>query len=332
MQRWQCAFHHERVDSRELPASSTAFYLPSFNGSPVCIQPKLGEGKELKSASAVYYSKKEREQQVKLLQEVCIEITFTMNRIVHLQKIHPMKRTLIITNLITLSLLAFVWIKGCRNTPAPARLCTTACYPTNSANDFKPLNGKLAFDLIENYRTQQWTSYKTHNGNFADARAVWFSLSTLKSFIHQIENSMCTACMNPKPDLGVRIYFGTYPDASQWTAMGLDQTAVDPSSALHHTLVMVPTYWDAGRNEDIDFDPLHMDTTNCRPMTMKEIFDPKGGVMDLDFLMPAQVRSAGMQNHGNTFPPPYDNRFENPWNGQVISNGAEFAGVVDHVL
>ena len=57
--------------------------------------------------------------------------------------------------------------------------------------------------------------------------------------------------------LGVRIYFGTYPDHSQFSDLGIGSNAVPDNNEFHHTLMLVPTWYDQANNRDIDFDPLH---------------------------------------------------------------------------
>jgi hypothetical protein len=85
-----------------------------------------------------------------------------------------------------------------------------------------------------------------------DARAAWFPLRDIKNYIMQIEKEACGK--NCYDSLGIRIYYGKYPgkESSIW---GLDGMEEQKDFAEHHTLFMVPTFYDAETSIHYDFNP-----------------------------------------------------------------------------
>lgn len=185
--------------------------------------------------------------------------------------------------------------------------CANTCYPFYPGA-FSGVNGELARELVENYRIHQWASYSQAAG-FEDARAVWFSVERIKQFIYQIEQTTCAHKCDTNAVLGIRIYFGAYPDLATWdhdhnglvtSATGVTPLtyAVDASYEKHHTLMMVPTYYDPVQHQDVDFDPLHWGNDKCTPDRVDTVMTTMG------FLVPTYF-----PNHGGDWPPSYDGRF-----------------------
>lgn len=87
-----------------------------------------------------------------------------------------------------------------------------------------------------------------------DARSIWFDLRKLKQFIGFIESALCKAGCTDNKYLGIRFYYAKYPgknEMAQFPSLyGLPEVY-----ANHHTLFMIPTYWDPLRKENVDFDP-----------------------------------------------------------------------------
>jgi len=219
-----------------------------------------------------------------------------------------------------------MWYSGCSSHTPP---CTTSCYPADQEGGFEPLKGEYVKALIGNYRDNQWDSYRNQMPDSMDARSVWFSLATIKRFVHMIEDSACSSCWNPKPTLGLRIYYGTYHDADSWNPDEMHN--LDPTYAGHHTVAMVATYFDEGRQLNVDFDPGHIQgAPACQPMSMQQIFavNPKPLLRVLTPGVDEEV-VVGMQNNGSLWPPLRDNRFD--LGAPIICQGAELAAVVDQV-
>ena len=117
-----------------------------------------------------------------------------------------------------------------------------------------------------------------------DARCVQFSLTNLKKYIWDLESKVC-GCDSFK-NLGIRFYFGKYPDLNSDEAMANpDLNRLDKKYSFLHTVFLVPTFQTAdGVNQD--FEPL--DITNCRTGNPR----PPDSPMSL-------------MNHGNLSPPPF---------------------------
>jgi hypothetical protein len=141
-----------------------------------------------------------------------------------------------------------------------------------------------------------------------DSKSVWFSLDRLKKFLWHIEKQNCeNSCQDT---LGLRIYFGKYPDLNNLTdknLLGLEDVPKEYSN--HHTLFMVPTY----RNKDgYDYD-FYPGGEGCRtPINKSPLMERKDfGETIVTFHAPTPyiVRLDGMgtssnaQNHGNLIPP-----------------------------
>ena len=244
-----------------------------------------------------------------------------------------MKKLLLFTNVLTLCLLAGTWLIGCRRNinprpPASSLPCVTSCYPCDSPGVFSGISGKLAIAMIDSYRVHQWTSYQQHTSpQIDDARAVWFDLARLKLFIREIEASACKPCLKTPLQLGVRLYFGSYPGLGQWAAFGLNgQVPIDDTNL--HTVMLVPTYRDVATQFDVDFDPLHWNTEACMPSSIAEVFhDSVFANPTVGFLVPTNL-----MNHGNSWPPPYDGRFAPlPMTSNYIINGTTLASKADAI-
>jgi hypothetical protein len=148
--------------------------------------------------------------------------------------------------------------------------------------------------------------YKSSLGSTStDTRSAWFSIETLKGFICKIENTNCNNNCNPKLILGIRIYYGRYPDnpsaaPGSWKGSNTDYTTLPDSYANHHTLFMVPTYQDDTNPAiNIDFDPVNAGTA-CKPIPLASLnFD---SLQSSALLAPGMGKSL-VKNHGDLIPP-----------------------------
>lgn len=102
-------------------------------------------------------------------------------------------------------------------------------------------------EVTREYRDKRWKLINvqlpsmTDNHDTADARAIWFSLDSLKKFICTIEKYSEQLHIKPE-DLGVRMYYAVYKHDSEYQGL--------------HTLFMVPTFAVSGsKDEEQDFDP-----------------------------------------------------------------------------
>ena len=212
-----------------------------------------------------------------------------------------MKRTLIFTNLVSLCLLVIVYYSNC-TPPAPTPPPPSGdCYANDYQNlSFNALRFAYVKSLINGYKTQQWTTINSSGitGVPQDARSVWFSLPVLKKFIHEIESQTMAHCGGCEKQLGIRIYYGAYPDSTIMAETG-DMASIPSKYSKLHTVVMVPTYQNEDTSflntpsENVDFDPYHM--TGCTPLPIDSL--ASGTMMAL-------TPDLGMMNHGGLIPPP----------------------------
>ncbi|MGC4101576.1 hypothetical protein [Ferruginibacter sp.] len=210
-----------------------------------------------------------------------------------------MKKILILCNLLLLAVIFFLscnhddikkadealWEKQCKN-----KLCGD--YEAGSWSG--KINAVFARQIADNYQKDIAKNFIWRDGNNTgseDARSIWFSLETIKKFIWIIESNQCKK--NCRDSLGIRIYYARYPEAKDpiWKTPGL---APEARYAGHHTVFMIPTYWDPRDSMHHDFDPMSricrgpFDTSaTAKPTTIFFEFtgDPDG------------------QNHGNLIPP-----------------------------
>ena len=226
----------------------------------------------------------------------------------------------------------------------------------------RPYDLGLAKQLVDSYRVNQWAAINSFVQPFAraggestpdniDARSAWFSLETLKMFIHTIETYTSANCKNnpgsnatnpPKPPLlGIRIYYGQYPSdhgqlsnykpSSSSDEEG-DFTASNQNSFQYagmHTLLMIPTCDDASGNH-VDFDPRDMNVSLC-PIQMLTDFSFHSSLGD--DILALGVESVGTTSPGNKrgglAPPPFHCQDESSTeNYQQI--GATFMNLVDN--
>ena len=167
-----------------------------------------------------------------------------------------MKKTLILTNLIWILLFASLALKSCSTDPSEEKTILQhkdGDVVTNYLDKkFNTLPLAAAQAMAANYekiRMPLVTKYE----NVDDARMLWFGLEEMEHFIWLIryytENSDIK--VDPK-DLGIRIYYGQYPDANTLKSNALFSD-VNPAYAGLHTVFMIPTFKKGG--QDLAFDP-----------------------------------------------------------------------------
>lgn len=178
------------------------------------------------------------------------------------------------------------------------------------------LSVALVHKMSDNYQRKQLTSINSDVSNgftttAGDSRAIWFDLETLKAFLYHFE---IEAIKNNAPisseDLGVRIYYGSYPDNFSPISFpdlnGLAGTGYEE----HHTLMMIPTL--RINSIDKDFNPFDDDTysnglegipeyENSEPSNAQQIFGLTG--FKKTNADPQTPQRTGAQNHGSLYPP-----------------------------
>jgi hypothetical protein len=171
---------------------------------------------------------------------------------------------LIITNLITaIALIATVmYYKMQNNDPTILEEYTSS----------KPISFSLTEALIENFKNQPVidesvpaTTIST-TPPFMDSRSAWVSFTDLKKYMSYIELLAASKGMDQIEQLGIRMYFGRYPNAADWSKFPELAQTKDEYKNLR-TLVFVPTYLSGNLNRD--FDPNYIE--NAQKLSIADI-------------------------------------------------------------
>jgi len=221
-----------------------------------------------------------------------------------------MKKPLIITNVITLVLLAwslfhcYMHQEHGQTKVLPAGTCSQTSDP--GPFDFGSYNAK---QLVKAYTNDHWDAINTRtspNKYPSDSRSVWFSLSRLKGFIQAIETQTAAHLdSNCCGTLGIRIYFGEYTPELLDSFKNVPGFNSNNQDYLRKTtLLMIPTYRMTD-GKDHDFNP-------SKTSIICNAIDTS--------IWNAPTIMALMMNHGGIIPPPFPSRLCNVYMG----SGADF--------
>jgi hypothetical protein len=187
-----------------------------------------------------------------------------------------MKKLLIATNVLTLILFYMSSFTGAKKTDTitGSKDCDNIVmsYNTNTINGISFATAQTMSILYANRIAKYNVAFykdPLYKANYDHSKSVWFSLERLKSFIWEIESTMCNAnCggKNGKSDsLGVRIYFGSYPAN---LSSSPDYSVLPSNYAKYNSIFMVPTFYDTKNKGNIDFDPRNMGLDACNPIPL----------------------------------------------------------------
>jgi hypothetical protein len=193
-----------------------------------------------------------------------------------------MKKLLIITNVIWVSIFCFIACDPEEEKPNTEN-CNTIRSNYNgvqTSGRISPIEANIMADEYYKYnypavnsRISLYTGIKDKD---LDARSVWFSLETLKQFLWEIESKSATCKGCETLNLGVRIYYGVYPEPSD-----PNDTTFQAKEKKKHSVFMVPTYAKRDANKvlrDYDFNPNQLTAiiegekhgSKCQPITLME--------------------------------------------------------------
>ena len=186
-----------------------------------------------------------------------------------------------------------------------------------SRESISTLKTSLISDLVERYRKNQLTYINQHMPESdSDSHSIWFDLDTIKKFIYHIEKNVQINRVSNGAKLGLRIYYGAYPEASEFTSPGYEDIAylaTDPQTmkyGLKHTLIFIPTIYNESLVDNVDFNPLDSNTYNGYISMEKsdKIKDDPNAIAPYEesgykpmALTPSQ--SVMARNHGHLYPP-----------------------------
>jgi hypothetical protein len=164
--------------------------------------------------------------------------------------------------------------------------CPTFDYTTATA--FPGISTATAQLLAEGYREEiepviRAARIQSGGDQDLDALSINFSLPVLKKYIWEIESKVCPQKTLDVSKLGIRCYYGKYPDLN--TSAPNDLSSIDPLYSYRHTLFMVPTYTDGTLIFDVDPE---------KPETFNKDAD-SSSLSTNKYIM----------NHGNLAPPPF---------------------------
>ena len=132
------------------------------------------------------------------------------------------------------------------------------CETYNPSEKYGMISFATAQMLAKNYAESEGKRFiydGTLKTSEQDALNIWFDLKILKNFISFIESNACNAGCDTSVKLGVRIYYGKYPDSTQFSFYP-DLKDVPKRFGKHHTIFMMPTFFDKASGKHLDFDPL----------------------------------------------------------------------------
>ncbi|NOT91359.1 hypothetical protein [Ferruginibacter sp.] len=138
-----------------------------------------------------------------------------------------------------------------------------------------------------------------------DSRVVFFSLDTLKRLIYNIEKATNQFSIQDKQNLGLNVYFISYPDQMKMNNWGYDYTN-------RHSLAIIPSIFDnvnhIGKDFDLNnsltgvnlFSPLYIDSAFINNPLKTMI----PGIYFKTMSTPGGSATMNSQNHGTATPPP----------------------------
>ncbi len=182
------------------------------------------------------------------------------------------------------------------------------CYDY-TATGFQGIRAETAKMMSTNYKLINQPLLAI-DGNIPDATSIWFSLESLKNYIWKIEQAACKAGCDNALRLGMRVYYGRYPES-----MTNELANLDPAFAQHHTLFMIPTFQDTNNSTvHWDFDPWHWGSDPCKPTTMTQWFaisprpfgEQNSLIFSIDedqYFMNNNGTLSSALNHGDLIPP-----------------------------
>ena len=228
-----------------------------------------------------------------------------------------MNKVLLVSNAIFLLIIAYLLFKE-PDSPIPAEDPICKDYSTEP---LEGINFDAAQSLFTSYAYQYTKIDILPEDAGKDAQSVWFDLITLKKFLYKIEDTLLKqkASISAK-DLGIRIYYGSYPDKNELVKENSAFYGLPVDYAHHHTVFMIPTFNDASDSKiHHDFNPWYpeLNATTHYPTSTKVLLDKEMASIKENqeepkepskFKTTAGILAVGGQifvkNHGQVGPPP----------------------------
>lgn len=191
-----------------------------------------------------------------------------------------MKKLLIFSNLITISILGMLVMKGCSQPDKPeesngksANLKGTQLV-LDYANyaSFKSLSIPQAMLLKKNYMANHLPAVRKAL-NIEDTEYIYYSLEDLKNLVWYIEYYATAAGQNVKSeDLGVNIHFGQYPTSNLLKQFPqLEKLGGEGNKAGRTTIFFVPTIKQDGKRFEFNPKKNYLEIANGRSRKIKSL-------------------------------------------------------------
>jgi hypothetical protein len=156
--------------------------------------------------------------------------------------------------------------------------------------------------MSEYYNQDVGKKYINGDTNMLDALSITFPMAQLKNFIWTVERMVCTNNCSAM-QLGVKVYYGKYPQETGTTDASWDLDSLPKEYANRHSLFFVPVIRESGENLWQVFDPA-FPVEDCRYPAEPIRGDTTKPFAYIFFNSP--IVPADANNHGGLRPPPFD--------------------------
>jgi hypothetical protein len=217
-----------------------------------------------------------------------------------------MRKVLIFTNVIFLAvavLYSCSLLKSLEEVNKNGFICNNY-----SAAPVNEMDKQEVVEMVRNYYNNQYAAL--HDVTSAtkltglpvncpqDSRAVFFNLDTLKKLIYYIEKGSKNFSVADKQNLGLNVYFASYPESFLKVKNGYSYTN-------RHTLIFIPSIFKTGDSlaRDIDLNA-NLSGVNSRPEYLTDLFF---NINTKSKKMVGIAEGSGSmmsQNNGSGTPPP----------------------------
>jgi hypothetical protein len=227
-----------------------------------------------------------------------------------------MKKILIPLNILSLCVIAVLLLSNKQKvveSKANYEGCNTVCMDYQTRGSYPLIMGSDLKEISDNHKQpisnsiswtrgitkSSWVIKNSIGKDVDDAHSAWFSLDDLKFFLWEIETKVCKSKCEKLMlnNLGVRIYFGRYPQGSPvLTSLGIQKDYIN-----RQTVFMIPTFDDKMIHYDFLLDSTII-SNSCKPIAMPSgnaKGDAKGAVQ---FTVGTYLLPDG-KNHGDLCPP-----------------------------
>lgn len=184
-----------------------------------------------------------------------------------------------------------------------------SCY-NYSGSPVNTMDKQQVKSMLNNYYHEQYAAINSGNIVFnggvpntqvpsIDSRAVFFSIDTLQRLLYYMTKASEKFPETDRINMGVNIYFASYPKTMQVQKQGYDYTN-------RHTLIFVPSIFDATTNIAMDFDLASSlnGTSVLNPTYITEALLANPGYKSINAVSATANTSMNTQNHGTSIPPP----------------------------